>query len=72
MRLRKFLTQAAFLAIWLGGRLIPWTKSLFEGYTEFIPKTEKIILNSESLGDKGKSVDFGFGVYFNPFGAVRL
>lgn len=24
------------------------------------------------MGDKGKSVDFGFGVYFNPFGAVRL
>lgn len=70
MRLRKFLTQAEFLTIWLGVRLIPNTQPLFKGCTKFIPETEERILNSQPLGNKGKRLDFGFGFSFYPFGAV--
>lgn len=53
-------------------RLIPNTQPLFKGCSEVIPETEETILNSQPLGNKGKSMDFGFGFSFYPFGAVWL
>lgn len=52
--------------------LIPNSQPLFKGCSEVIPETEEMILNSQLLGNKGKSMDFGFGFGSYPLGAAWL